>query len=570
MEPGTRLAERYRIERTLGRGGMGEVYVAHDDRFDSRVALKVARASGALHDEFRARFIREARIGNRLGRTDGFVRALDWGETAEGLYLAMDLVEGARPLDLATGTLAERLARLESAAKLVVLAHERGVVHRDLKPANFLQDAAGHIWIADFGLAKAPGEPDSPGDGSAKSSLTQSGIGLGTPAFMPPEQFEDARSVDARADVYALGVMLFYALTGRVPFDGTPTAILRRQERVKDGKEPAPSPRALLPDLPDSLDSLCRRAIALVREERLETAQAFVAGLEAVASGENAVLTATPVRVAGAPELASTLLEATPTPAEADPPRAPVSRRDEPAVAVTSPAPVARLVARPATSAPVARGCGQRGLLLGCCLLFAGGIVAVGLVGAMRQDAAIPSPTRPHASSIPTPPARPALEPGGREALGDLAVETARYRLPDGSRLDFVRLDPEGATNGDGWVLRRCVTETELAAWPAHSQHPGQTDRNVPARVSYEEATAYAQWAKLALLDADDLETQTVPLVLRLLAAQRAREGQPLVPEWTSPDSSGLRAVEVGREIKLFPTRAGELYPFRVVYPDGP
>src|SRR5581483_6989209 len=134
MEPGETIAARYTIEKLLGKGGMGSVFVARDEKFGTRIALKVAQASGALYDDFKARFVREARLGNRLGQSErGFVRALDWGEIdATTLYLAMDLVEGARPLDLESGSLAQKLGRLREGARLVALAHANGVVHRDL------------------------------------------------------------------------------------------------------------------------------------------------------------------------------------------------------------------------------------------------------------------------------------------------------------------------------------------------------------------------------------------------------------------------------------------------------
>jgi serine/threonine protein kinase len=141
MQPETRVASRYVIERELGQGGMGSVYVARDEKFATAVALKIASASGALHAEFKERFVREARIGGRLGRQTGFVRAFDWGELdGTTLYLAMDLVEKARPLDLRTGTREERLKRLVAGARLVALVHAQGVVHRDVKPQNFLVD----------------------------------------------------------------------------------------------------------------------------------------------------------------------------------------------------------------------------------------------------------------------------------------------------------------------------------------------------------------------------------------------------------------------------------------------
>ncbi|MBX3466049.1 MAG: serine/threonine protein kinase [Planctomycetes bacterium] len=302
IEPGVVLADRYVVERTLGQGGMGAVYEALDRKFGARVALKVAAATGAGHDEFKARFAREARLGHRLGRRRGVVRALDWGELPDGvrLYLALDLVAGARPLDLQAGPLPERLRRLLRAAEIVADAHAQGIVHRDLKPANLLEGADGELYLTDFGLAKATGDDEADPDGSALTApVTRSGLGFGTPLFMAPEQFEDAKRADARADVYALGVMLFVALTGEYPFPGaSPTSILLGQQRVLEGLSPAPTPGARRGDVPEALDRLCAEAIALRPEERLASAAAFADGLRAALPAADA-----PVTLGAAPTL---------------------------------------------------------------------------------------------------------------------------------------------------------------------------------------------------------------------------------------------------------------------------
>jgi len=287
IDVGAVVAERYQVEGVLGQGGMGAIYRARDLKFGDPVALKVAAGAGAAYDEFRARFQREARIGNRLGKLPGFVRAIDWGELPDGvrLYLAMDLVEDAGPLDLAGGPRRARVERLLQAARLVADAHRAGIVHRDLKPANFLQAADGTISLTDFGLAKADWI-EAPLDAALTGGVTRSGLGFGTPVYMGPEQFEDAKRADRRADVYALGVMLFQALTGELPFPGGDfRSIWAKQERVRSGTAPAPRPRDLDPSGPEDLDALCARAIALEVDARLPDADALVAGLEAALAG---------------------------------------------------------------------------------------------------------------------------------------------------------------------------------------------------------------------------------------------------------------------------------------------
>ncbi len=283
MGPGDVVVGRYRIERELGRGGMGAVYMALDQEDgDKPIALKLTAAAGHAYDAVKARFEREARIGSALGIRTGFVRALDWGELGDGrtLYMTMELVRGAKPLDLRAGTLDERMARLEAAAALVERAHGVGVIHRDLKPANILVDEQGAPWLADFGLAKVVGASVVEEDEVLVTGLTQTGTGMGTPQFMPPEQFEDAKSADARADVYALGVMLYHALTGQYPFDGRSAAeVLTKQLKAKRGEALAPRPRAVDPSVSIGLDGLCAEATALEREKRTSSAAIFLAAL---------------------------------------------------------------------------------------------------------------------------------------------------------------------------------------------------------------------------------------------------------------------------------------------------
>lgn len=266
---GTRIADRYVIERALAKGGMGAVFVAFDEQMGVKVALKVTAAGGAAADELARRFAREARIGNRLGaRHQGFVRSLGWGRLdAVQLYLVMDLIEGGKPLDLRSGALEERLDRWRRAADLVGFAHEQGVIHRDLKPANFLQAPSGAIYLTDFGLAKVVG--DATDDSVEHVSLTATGVGFGTPPYMPPEQLEDAKHTDERADVYALGCMLFEAAVKRLPYPGpSATAVMGAHFKVRAGVLPPPRPGGVEPSVPDIVDQACAFALELDVERR--------------------------------------------------------------------------------------------------------------------------------------------------------------------------------------------------------------------------------------------------------------------------------------------------------------
>jgi hypothetical protein len=323
MGPGDVVVGRYRIERELGRGGMGAVYLVLDQEDgDKPIALKLTAAAGHAHEAVKARFEREARIGSALGIRTGFVRALDWGELGDGrtLYMTMELVRGAKPLDLRAGTLDERLARLEAAAALVDKAHSVGVIHRDLKPANVLVDEQGTPWLADFGLAKVVGEGAVDED-ELMTGLTQTGTGMGTPQFMPPEQFEDAKSVDARADVYALGVMLYQALTGQYPFDGRSAAeVLTKQLKAKRGEALAPRPRAVDPSVSIGLDGLCAEATALEREKRTSSAAIFLAALKKARGNLGRKSTRLPQDGGGATAIAPPSRPPAPAPAPVAPP----------------------------------------------------------------------------------------------------------------------------------------------------------------------------------------------------------------------------------------------------------
>jgi hypothetical protein len=267
--------QKYRIERLLGRGGMGSVYRARDMRLDRLVALKVVRPELLDDGEARRRFKREAQIVARL-QHPGIVSIFDFGTLpAGGAYLVMELVRGE---DLRR--VLHREGRLEPAHAVKILAavcgaieaaHQQGVLHRDLKPENILLPG-GQIEakVLDFGVAKLVREP---ADAAAEpqATITMAGTIVGTPAYMAPEQLR-AEAPDARTDVFALGVIAYEMLSGDLPFSrGSLTEVILAQAR---GPEPL---LVRNPALAPALDQAIQRALRLRADERPPTPQAFAA-----------------------------------------------------------------------------------------------------------------------------------------------------------------------------------------------------------------------------------------------------------------------------------------------------
>jgi serine/threonine-protein kinase len=216
------LADRYRLERELGAGGMATVYLAHDLRHDRKVAIKVLRPelAAVLGAE---RFVQEIKTTAALSHPH-ILPLFDSGEAGGFLYYVMPYIEGE--------SLRARLARegelpvsdavrvLREIVDALVHAHEAGVVHRDIKPDNVLLSGS-HAVVTDFGVAKAVSEA------AGRQQITTAGVALGTPAYMAPEQAAASPHVDHRADIYAVGVMAYELLAGRPPFAGeSPQAVL--------------------------------------------------------------------------------------------------------------------------------------------------------------------------------------------------------------------------------------------------------------------------------------------------------------------------------------------------------
>jgi tRNA A-37 threonylcarbamoyl transferase component Bud32/Tfp pilus assembly protein PilF len=242
----------YEVLSVLGRGGMGVVYKARQQRLKRLVALKMIRAATADEEEYQARFRAEAEAVARL-RHPNVLQIYEVGEAAGLPFFALELLEGGSLQDrLRAGPLPARQAAdlLATLARAVHAAHSAGVVHRDLKPGNVLFTTDGIPKVADFGLAKRLEEP--------AGCQTQTGQIVGSPHYMAPEQARgDSRDVGPAADLHALGVILYELLTGRVPFQGA--AVLETLRLVQEA-EPVP-PRRLQPAVPRDLDTICLKCL---------------------------------------------------------------------------------------------------------------------------------------------------------------------------------------------------------------------------------------------------------------------------------------------------------------------
>jgi len=264
---GAALAQRYRLERELGQGGMAKVFLAHDLKYDREVAVKVLRPDLAAEVGI-ARFLHEIQTAARLHHPH--ILPLYDSDQTDGLaYYVMPYVTG--------DTLRQRLAREQQlpvndalqiareVADALSYAHGAKVVHRDIKPANILLEA-GHALVADFGIARAIGDTHS---------LTSRGHLIGTPGYMSPEQIDGAEFIDGRSDIYSLACVLFEMLVGQPPFRGsTITAIIAN--RLSD---PTPSPRAKRELVPEAVDAAVMKAMATLPADRFSTAAEFAEAL---------------------------------------------------------------------------------------------------------------------------------------------------------------------------------------------------------------------------------------------------------------------------------------------------
>jgi tRNA A-37 threonylcarbamoyl transferase component Bud32 len=267
---------KYEILREVGRGAMGVVYQARDTQLDRIVALKLMLPGQHADPDEKAvdegRFIREAQLAARLPKHPGIVGIYEAGIQEGKRYIAMEYVDGHPFSSWRRGgsvTVRLQVRVIRDVAAAVHHAHENGVLHRDLKPVNILVDEKGQACVTDFGLAKGVGK-------DLQGSLTSLGMIMGTPSYMSPEQARGNRKVDRRTDVWSLGVILYEAMTGRLPFRGeTPMDVL-----MKVVEEPVVPPSRLVRTLAGnpqhrSLEKVCLAALEKDPRTRVPTARAL-------------------------------------------------------------------------------------------------------------------------------------------------------------------------------------------------------------------------------------------------------------------------------------------------------
>ncbi len=342
------LAGKYRIEGFLTQGGMGAVYRGTHEMLGRKVAIKLIKPELVTSSEVVERFLREARSASQLHHTN-IVATYDLGQAEDGtLYIAMELVDGESLKEVikASGAMEpERIVRLgKGIAAALALAHRRNIVHRDLKPQNIVvcsdEDGNEIPKLLDFGIAKTF-ETD-------QAALTATGMVIGTPQYMAPEQAQD---VDARTDLYALGIILYEMIGGHVPFRDTsvPALLVKHMQAVP------PPLKDLRADTPPGLEAIVLRCLEKDPARRFPTADAISEALDKALDPVFAAETALSAAGAAAETLAA------PSPPPPSSPPAPLAQPEAGRDVTRPPVPVAP----PATGAPTPAARGRGGLALG-------------------------------------------------------------------------------------------------------------------------------------------------------------------------------------------------------------
>jgi serine/threonine protein kinase len=266
----------YKLIRPIAKGGMGQVFEAHQTRLGRSVALKVLNTNLADDPMFIQRFEREAKAAAAISHPN-IVHVYDFGQADGHAFLVMEFIDGEDLAKIVAQAgkmpLSDGLRIVGDVASALQEAYARGIIHRDIKPANILLTKKGVVKVSDLGLARRLDED---------VELTATGAGIGTPHFMSPEQARDAHSVDHRADIYSLGITLLYLLTGKRPFDGKSSYSIV----LAHSTEPLPSGLELGTELPANVETLIRHMAAKTPAERYSTYSELIADIRRVRRGE--------------------------------------------------------------------------------------------------------------------------------------------------------------------------------------------------------------------------------------------------------------------------------------------
>ena len=279
---GVVLDNRYRVIEKIGEGGMGKVYKAEHTVLGKLFALKVLNPELAQREDSVKRFINEAKITSKIGHPN-IIEVTDFGRTPAGsFYFVMEFVNGKTLYDLLserkTIPVKDTINIITQCADALYAAHQAGIVHRDLKPDNIILIPRGDgnyfVKVLDFGISKIQGE--------AKTRLTSSGVIIGTPEYMSPEQASQEET-DHRTDIYSLGVIMYQMLTGNLPFYSTNPLTLLMMHKTK-----SPKPlKSFNPDIPSSLEGICLKCLSKRPEDRYQTMKELMDALNNLVQGKN-------------------------------------------------------------------------------------------------------------------------------------------------------------------------------------------------------------------------------------------------------------------------------------------
>jgi eukaryotic-like serine/threonine-protein kinase len=502
VKEGEVLAGKYRVERVLGVGGMGVVVAAYHLMLERRVAVKFLLPDAMLNPEVVARFAREARAAVKI-ESEHVARVIDVGELPNGSpYMVMEYLEGSDLARVVTqrGALPveEAVNYVLQASEALAEAHAHGIVHRDLKPANLFltrrADGSMHVKVLDFGISKAATNANTPDMG-----LTKTASVMGSPLYMAPEQMRSTRTVDARADIWALGVILYELLTGRVPFEATTMPELCAMVLTEE----PPSLGSLRPEVPTALVAAVARCLEKDPKRRFDNVSAFA----------NAIANFGPARSRTSAERISRVLrEAGVTTESVAPP-------PEVAPAVTTSPENAAAAARTGDStnstwSPATTGGSgtkkPRSIALfaaaGAVLVAAGGIAvmkfrsagdaapdagsaeaASASAPAMATETRIVPPSEPAPVEVPAPSAvpsasasAPAVSPAPVSAAAESTkAETSRSPVRRSQPSSGSRISISGARSGTG-ASTPAATPTPAAAPPAPAPQPAAQPKKNP------------------------------------------------------------------------------------------